>query len=198
MTTTGNTETLILPPRKRWTREEFEHAIAVGTFHPESRLELIEGELVEQMTQNSPHATGVRLIDKLLNRVFQEGYDVRSQLPLVLGESLPEPDVAVVVGSPRDYALEHPETAVMIVEVSDTTLLYDRTTKAGLYARAGIPEYWILNLNDRVLEIHRQPAPMAEQPLGYHYRSITRHTKLETISLLAAPEAALLIADLLP
>jgi Uma2 family endonuclease len=105
----------------------------------------------------------------------------------------------VVVGSARDYARAHPATAVLVVEVSDATLAFDRATKGALYAQAGITEYWIVNLADRVLEVHREPAPMAEQPLGHHYRSITRHTETEHV----APQAATLatpiaVADLLP
>lgn len=187
------------PERRGWTREEFECLAEVGLFGPEERLELVNGEIIRKVTQKEPHVASLRLTDKVLNRVFGDGYDVRSQAPLALGGvDRPEPDLAVVVGGPRDYLASHPTIALLVVEVSDTTLTYDRTTKAAMYARAGIADYWVINLRDRVLEVHRQPAPMAEQPLGHHYRSVTRHTNTEGIAPLAAPNTPIAIADLLP
>ena len=188
------------PSHRLMTVEEFDCAGAQGIWKPDERLELIEGEVVAKMTpQATPHATGTRLSDIALNRIFQEGYDVRTQLPLVFGpHNKPEPDVAVVTGTARDYAHAHPTTALLIIEVSDTTLRYDRATKAAIYARAGIEDYWILNLNDRILEVHRQPALMADQPLGFGYRSITRYTETDSIAPLAAPQSQILVADLLP
>ena len=174
--------------------------VGAGRVRPGRTLELIEGEVIEKVTpQETPHATGIRLSDKAVNRIFMEGYDVRTQLPLEFGpRSKPEPDVAVVTGTIRDYARAHPTTAVLIIEVSDSTLRYDRTTKAGLYARAGITDYWILNLIDRVLEVHREPAAMTDMPLGHGYRSITRHTATASIAPLAAPQSLIAVADLLP
>lgn len=187
------------PARRDWTREEFQRASDLGLFGPEERLELIEGDIYKKVTQNSPHATTVTLAQEALREAFGSHYHVRNQLPLALGErSQPEPDIAVVAGSVRDYARAHPTTAVLVVEVSDTTLAFDRTTKAGLYAQAGIGEYWIVNVLDRVLEVHRQPTAMAAQPLGHHYRSITRHTEGETIIPMAAPDTSIAVADVLP
>lgn len=186
------------PRRWRWTREKFERAAELGLFGPEEKLELIEGEVIEKTPQNCPHVTGVNLQQEALRVAFPSGHVVRVQQPLAIGEgSLPEPDIAIVTGSIRDYEAAHPATAVLVVEVSDTTLAFDRM-KAGLYARAGVLEYWILNLLDRVLEVHREPAPMADQPFGHHYHNITRNPENETISPLAAPNATILIADLLP
>ncbi len=180
--------------------EEFDCAGLKGIWKPEERLELIEGEVIDKMSpQESPHATGTWLSADAVNRLFTEGYIVRTQLPLVFGpHSKPEPDIAVVTGTARDYARAHPTTAVLIIEVSDSTLRYDRTTKAALYARAGIADYWILNLNDRVLEVHRQSSEMADQPLGWGYRSITRHIETDAVSPLAAPQSFITVADLLP
>lgn len=188
------------PRRRLLTVAEFDCAWAQGVYGPEERLELIEGEVIEKVApQETSHSTGFRLSDKAVNRIFGEGYDVRTQLPLVFGpHNKPEPDIAVVVGSPRDYADAHPTTAVLIIEVSDSTLRYDRTTKAGIYARAGIEDYWILNVVDRVLEVHRQPAAMSDMPLGHGYRSITRYTETDTIAPLAAPNFSIAVADLLP
>jgi len=190
---------LPIPARRGLTRAEYECAWKLGVFDPNERMELIEGEIIEKMTQNGPHATSVYLTQMILNRVFSTGYLVRCQLPLGLSEkSMPEPDVAVVSGAPRDYVQAHPTTAVLVVEISDSTLALDRAAKAHIYARAGIAEYWIVNISDRVLEVYRQPTAMAQQPLGHHYRSITRHTDEETIAPIAAPTIAIAIADLLP
>lgn len=190
---------LNLPSRRGCTREEFQRAADLGLFGPEERLELIEGEIITKVTHISPHATAICLMNEALRSAFAPTYTLRVQLPLALGDrNQPEPDISVVTGSIRDYAQSHPTTAVLVVEVSDTTLQMDRTTKAGLYARAGIEESWIVNVSDRMLEVHRQPAAMAEQPLGHHYRSITRLTESDTIAPLAAPHATLVVADLLP
>ena len=138
-------------------------------------------------------------MDRALNQIFMHGYDVRTQLPLVLDSyNKPEPDIAVVIGSIRDYANAHPTTALLVVEISDTTLRYDRTAKAALYARANIADYWIVNLGNRVLEVHRQPAPMDDMPLGFGYLSITRHIITDSVSPLAMPQATISVADLLP
>ena len=112
--------------------------------------------------------------------------------------SLVEPDFAIVPGGDRDTLQGHPTTAVLIVEISDNTLAYDRRTKTGLYARAGVAEYWIVNLVDRVLEVHRQPAPMTDMPLGHGYRSVVQYTAEQTVSPLAAPSQVVPVAALLP
>ena len=190
----------ILPLSHRWlwTVKEFQRAYDLGVFGFDTRLELIEGEIIRKMPQNEPHSWAIRAMENALRRAFASGHDVRSQLPLVFGvRNKPEPDVAVVIGSFDDYKRKHPTTAVLVVEVSDSTLLQDRTAKAGVYARAGIEEYWIVNLPDNVLEVHRQPAPMADQPLGHHYRSIVRLTSTDTITPLGAPDSAIAVASLL-
>lgn len=189
------------PQRRAWTVAEFERAVELGLFGPEERLELIEGEIVRKVTQNPRHAVALRLAEKVFNTVFVDGYDIRIQMPLSFGSgsgNRPEPDLAVVVGAPRDFVDEHPSGAVLVLEVSDTTLMYDRTIKAAVYARAGIPELWILNLPDRVLEVCREPAAMADQPFGFHYRGITRHTEAESVTPLAALNNPVLVGDLLP
>lgn len=187
------------PRRRLWTRQEFRRLAELGMFAPNERIELIEGEFIEKMSQNPPHSIAMTLASEVMQRIFHTGHHVRVQCPFVVSNiSQPEPDIAVVSGEVRDYLAEHPDVAALLIEVSDYTLAADRSTKASLYARAGIADYWVLNLIDRVLEIHRQPAPMEGQLYGYHYRSITRHTETDIVFALAAPQSEIRVADLLP
>ncbi len=187
-------------PRRRWTRAEYHRAARLGLFRPDERLELIGGEVVQKMSpQQSPHATSIRRTEEALRLAFPQGHDVRVQLPLALGEhDEPEPDVAVVVGSMDDYEDEHPTSAVLVVEIADSSLRTDRGPKAGLYAAAGIGDYWIVDLNDRVLEVHRDPAPMADRPFGHGYRSVTRHDEPSSVAPLGAPTTPIRVEDLVP
>ena len=178
----------------RWTREAFEKLAEVGLVDPDARLELIDGEILQKMSpQSSRHATAVLLVAEALRSVFASpAYTVRVQLPLALGPySEPEPDVAVVEGTPRRYREAHPSTAVLVVEVADASLAFDRTRKAALYARAGIPDYWIVNLLDGVLEVHRQPE-------GDAYRERLVLPSQERVRPLARPEVEIAVAELLP
>ena len=184
---------------RRWTRDEYQRLADVGLLGPEERVELIEGEIVEVPPRRSSHAAGIRLAEDKLRAVFGAGFDVRTQLPLALGQrSQPGPDVAVVVGAPRDYTEAHPTTAVLVLEVSDTTLSYDRETKGSLYAAAGIPEYWILNLVDRQLEMYRHPGalPGARYDFGYRTRIIALPGDLVDAPALVSARVA--VDDLLP
>jgi Uma2 family endonuclease len=189
------------PERRKWTVAEFERAIDLGLFGPEERLELIDGDILKKLTQNPPHSTALLKAQTILFHTFGTGFVVRPQMPLNFGAgsgNRPEPDLAVVAGSVDDYASGHPTTAVLVLEIADTTLAYDRTTKAGQYARAGILDYWFLNLIDRILEVYRQPGPMAGQPFGHYYGNITRYVEAGTVAPLAAPNSLIHVTDLLP
>ncbi len=143
--------------------------------------------------------TAIGLTDEALRAAFGSGWHVRSQGPIALDdESEPEPDIAVVSGSRRDYAAAHPTQPVLLVEVADSSLSFDRRRKGSLYARARVPEYWIVNLIDRVLEVHRNPQPAAGAVFGWRYAQIRRLSPDETVTPLGAPEARILVADLLP
>lgn len=191
----------MFPERFVWTRAKYEQAAQVGLLGPDDHIELIEGECVCKARQNSLCSTAQCLGEEALDHIFGEGFDVRGQQLLTLDdESQPEPDVAVVTGSPRDFKAAHPtaQATALVVEVSDTTLGYDCTKKAHIYVRVGIREYWIVNINDRVLEVHRQPAPTEGGPVSHVYRDVRRLTETEIISPLAAVEAVIAVADLLP
>ncbi|MBI4608601.1 MAG: Uma2 family endonuclease [Candidatus Rokubacteria bacterium] len=184
---------------QRLSRVEYERMIEAGILDEDARIELLEGQLVVREPQGSPHATAIQLAAEALRVAFGPGWSVRVQLPLALDEhSEPEPDVAAVPGAPRDYREAHPSRPVLVVEVAGASLGLDRTVKAGLYARAGVPDYWIVNLVDRVLEIRREPAASDLHPLGWDYRLVTVLEPTAAVSPLAAPTAEISVADLLP
>ncbi len=183
---------------RRWRRVEYERLVDLGIFAGE-RLELLDGLLVVREPQGSPHAAIVAQIGQVLAAAFGTGWHPRLHAPLALGEdSEPEPDVAVVAGTPRDYLDAHPSTAALVVEVADSSLRLDRRLKNGLYARAGLPEYWIVNLVDGALEVHRAPQRAADASSGWRYRSVEILRPPTTVTPLAAPHARIAVADLLP
>jgi Uma2 family endonuclease len=163
------------------------------------RVHLIQGEVFEMSPQYGLHAETVTKVDDALRNVFKRGYRVRVQLPLDLGaDSDPEPDVAVVAGKPGAYRDAHPTTALLIVEIADSSLDHDRRNKGSLYASAGIADYWIVNLMDRQLEIHRDPQPDAAQPYGFGYADVRILKARDKASPLAAPRAKVAVRGLLP
>src|SRR5262249_6323739 len=126
------------------------------------------------------------------------GWSVRIQNPVSLDdESAPEPDVAVVRGRHADYRSAHPTRAALIVEVAESSLRFDRVQKGSLYARAGIVDYWIVNLVDRVVEVYRDPAADLTAPFGWRYASVERFRPPAALTLLAVPAAAIPVAALL-
>lgn len=185
---------------RRWSRVEYDKLIEEGVFQPGERLELLAGQLVVREPQGTPHATGIRLVTRALREVFAEDWwNVDMQLPVALDEeSEPEPDVTVTAGDPRDFLPSHPARPVLVVEVAETRLTLDREEKGSLYARARVPEYWILNLRDRVLEIYREPHPDPSAPHGWAYRSRQNLAAGEHVTPSAAPTARIAVANLLP
>ena len=184
---------------RRWSRVEYERLVECGFFQPGDRVELIGGQLLVAEPQNSPHATAVGLVEDALREAFTRGWVVRGQAPIALDdESEPEPDAAVVPGARRDYGQAHPKRPVLVVEVADSSLVGDRVIKGSLYARAGIGDYWIVNLVDRLVEVYRDPARESEATYGWAYRSVERHGPEALISPLALPGAVIAVADILP
>jgi Uma2 family endonuclease len=187
------------PTTRRWTREEYDRLIELGVLHEDEPLELVGGEMVLREPQGSYHVTSVLLCADALRRVFGAGWQVRMQMPVALDdESEPEPDVAVVGGAIRDYEDAHPRRPVLVVEVSDASLAFDRERKAGLYARAGVSDYWIVNLVEGRLEVYRDPVPAPGAPFGWQYRSVTHLGPADRVAPLAAPGTTIAVRDLLP
>lgn len=147
---------LVDEPRvRRWTKDEYHQAADLGWFAGE-RVELVHGEVIAMAPQKDGHAYTVRIITSILNELYGPTFTILTQMPLNLGSnSEPEPDIAVVKGAVRELQ-RHPTNAELVIEVSDTTLAYDRGKKARLYAEAAISEYWIVNLLDRQIEVHRR------------------------------------------
>jgi Uma2 family endonuclease len=186
-------------PVRRWSRSEYDRMVEAGVFAPGERAELIDGEVVAVTPQGSLHAAAVGLAEQALRAAFGPAHHVRVQMPLALDPSSePEPDVAVVAGSPRDYRDAHPASALLVVEVADTTLAHDRERKGSLYARAGVAEYWLVNLLDGRVEVHRAPVPEPQACYGWAYREVQRSGAGELIRPLGAPQSVVRVADLLP
>jgi len=182
-----------------WTRAEYDRLVSGSLLPERGPVELLGGALVCAEPQGSRHATAVDLAADALRLAFGAGWLIRTEKPLALGdESEPEPDLAVVAGARRDYRDAHPTTAALVVEVAESSLDADRAHKGSLYARAGLPEYWIINLVDHVVEVYRGVEPDAAAALGWRYRDPEVLGPSGAVSPLAAPAARVAIADLLP
>ena len=195
-TTQGQPPTDWKPAPRRFTRAEYDELVERGFFQNE-RVQLIDGEIIPMSPQGPRHSTSTYKVRRALERAFGLGVVVREQAPLALSEeSEPEPDVAVVPGEVDDFRDRHPRSALLVVEVADSSLALDRRAKTGLYASGGIAEYWILNLVDDVLEVYRSPREL--QPGTYGYADFTRHGRGDAVAPVAAPGSSIAVADLLP
>ena len=180
----------------RMPRATYDRMVERGILGPDDKIELLAGRLVVAEPKHTSHATAMLLVADALRKVFTDGWHVRTELPLALGNfSEPEPDVSVVRGRILDYRHAHPTTAALVVEVADSSLRLDRTIKKRIYAAAGIADYWIVNVRGRVLEVYREPFELAQ---GEHdYRSVTTYSPEQSVSPLAAPDVHIALADLL-
>lgn len=187
----------LLPAPKRFTRADYYRMIEAGVFDGQ-RLELIDGELVQMPGQKNAHAVAIGLAEQALREAFGKQHWVRVQLPLHLADhSEPEPDVAVVKGSPREFK-DHPRSALLVVEVSEATLLFDQMTKGSLYARDIILDYWIINIADAQLEVYRSPVVDKARRFGHRYSEIMTLRAGDFVCPMAAPRKKIAVADLLP
>jgi len=165
-----------------------------GLLAEDDHVELLDGVIVSEPPMDPPHATGIEATGDVLRRALAGRAWVREQKPLVIGDSsVPEPDLAVLGGSFHDYEGRHPSTALLVVEVSDSSLPQDRLSKSRIYAGAGIAEYWIVNVRHDCLEVYREPDVAQRVYAGR--RTLQRG---ERIALVAFPEVSLAVDDLLP
>lgn len=181
------------PDRKRWTRKECEFLVQNHLLT--GRYELIDGEIISKMGQKRPHANAVMLLTRWLMRVFGEDR-VQCQLPIDVAQedretNEPEPDVAVLPAPMTSYTDAHPRDVLLVVEVSDTSLQFDLQIKAAIYARAGIPEYWIADIVNRRIVAHRKPVPLG-------YDEILEFGQNEEIAPIGHAEYSIRVTDLLP
>jgi Uma2 family endonuclease len=184
---------------RAWSAKELYRLLDLGFFN-EQRVELIEGEIIEMAAQSNLHAQSITLTSEALNDAFGKRFWVRVQMSLDLSPySVPDPDIAVVSGSVRENAgRANPTSALLIVEVSETTLPYDRNRKGSLYAQAGIADYWIVNLEKRFLEVHRNPTPDGTKDFGFGYANVQYLEPGDEIAPLALPQRRIMVASLLP
>ena len=161
---------LLHASRKVWDRQSYYCLAESGALNGE-RVELVGGELVTITPQNHAHAYTMGVLTGLLVALYGHSHVVRAQLPLDLGDrSQPEPDFAVVTKAVHRHSKPHPSGADLVIEVSDSSLAYDRDEKASLYAQAGMAEYWVVNLVDRQVEVFRDPGPDSLAAFGHRYR----------------------------
>jgi Uma2 family endonuclease len=183
----------IEPLRKHWTRAECETLETTGLLD-QQKLELVDGELISKMGKNRPHVNVLTFVHEWLIEVFGKGV-VNTEAPIDVAPednptNEPQPDVMVLKRPSREFKKANPQPADLhlVVEVSETTLGFDLTTKAVLYARAEIAEYWVLDVAARRLVVHREPT-------GGRYASVAVYSEQETVAPLAAPSAEFRIAD---
>jgi Uma2 family endonuclease len=179
------------PAARNFSRREYEKMIDVGILREDERVELVAGRIVEMSPEGPLHAGTIDLCAETLRRHFGAGFTVRVQHPIAVEpDGEPEPDLAVVRGGPRAHLGDHPHEAVLVVEVALASLVYDRSEKVRLYARARFPEYWIVNLAAELIEVYRDPSPDG-------YRTVASFGRGAVISPLGA-HGVVAASDLLP
>lgn len=193
------------PPHRKLTAAEFMKLAEDGAFENfrGERVELIGGEIITMSPQGGFHFTFLDMATDALRQAFGPGYWVRAQGTLVLSVGdVVDPDIAVVAGSRADnfarLGNDNPTTALLVVESSLTTIGSDRTRKASLYAAAGIPDYWIIDVQARRLEVRRDPQPDPAAEFGTSYQTLVALAPGEVVSPLARPGAVVAVADMMP
>jgi len=173
---------------------EYHRMIEAGILDEDEKVQLIDGMLVAMTPQGRPHAFVIQELNRLLVRALGDDFKVLIQLPLTLGEaSEPEPDLAVVRAQDATSSKSHPATALLVIEVAGDSLHFDRRTKGALYARTGIPEYWIVILEDASIEVYRDP-----EPASGAYRQTLVVRRGETLTAVAVPGVHVGVAALFP
>jgi Uma2 family endonuclease len=183
------------PHLKRWTKKEYNGAVDRGLFEGQRRVFLYRGELIEMPSMGALHAFGISNLTVWLTRTFDPENRIRIQLPFETpGESMPEPDGAVVTHE-QMRRLPHPNAALLIVEVSDSSIELDREM-AFEYAAAQAPEYWIVNMPERSIEVYRDPVADATAILGFRYASRHVHGDGQVIATLLRPDLSVSVTSL--
>ncbi len=183
---------------KRFTLAEYHHLAELGFLGEDDRIELIEGNIVQMAAKGTPHSVCSTRLFRELFKLVGENATLRGQEPIVLpGDSEPEPDLVIVRNRPDDYLSNHPSAAdvLLVIEIADSSLSYDQTTKLALYAQAGISDYWIFNLRENYLEFYSGPY----QNLGsFSYRQKLIFLASESVNLPCFPDLLLDLFKVLP
>lgn len=183
----------------RFSVDQYHAMIRTGILTEDDPVELLEGWLVTKMPKNPPHSVVTQLTREALARILPSGWYVDAQEPITTADSEPEPDVVVVRGDRRQYLDRHPgpQDVALVVEVADSTLQRDRSLKKRLYAAAGIPVYWIINLLNGQIEVYTDPSGPGEQP---DYRQQQNYGPADTVPVVIEDREVGLLAvrDLLP
>ena len=188
--------TLANPVVFKWDKELYLQVVEQGHFDGR-HIELIEGDIIEMPPTGNAHDVAISLTAETLRIAFPRTENVISiQMGFdAVGNSVPQPDLAIVRGRPRDFLNGKPQTAELIIEVSESSLGYDRAVKAPLYARSGVSEYWIINLIADVLEVFRSPVASSGS-IEYSERLVL--SPRDSITPHGAPTVPIAVVDLLP
>ncbi|MEO8604669.1 MAG: Uma2 family endonuclease [bacterium] len=179
--------------RRRFTVDEYRRLGAIGVLRQDDRVELLDGEIIQMTPIGSPHAGCVGALTELFHRRFGRQALVWVQNPFQLGPwSEPQPDLCLLRRRADFYRTAHPAPAdvLLVVEVADASLAYDRDRKLPAYAAGKIAEVWIVDLAGAAVDVHRRP-------LGRSYRDVTRHQRGTRLAPLAFPDRALRVNDIL-
>lgn len=182
----------------RFSVARYQKMIEDGNITPDDQLELLEHYLVLRMPGNPPHDNTIQRLTRLLAKVLPDGWQLRVQLSVTFGDSQPRPDFAIARGDDQTYEARHPGPAdlALVIEVAHSSLLRDRRDKARIYARAGVPCYWIVNLVDHWIEVYTQPSGPTVTP---EFASITQHPKGDSVALIldGTTRATLPVSDII-
>jgi Uma2 family endonuclease len=179
--------------------EQYHRLIESGALAEDDNVELLEGLLVQKTSKNPPHSGTITRLNVRLSALLSAAWTIRTQDPLTLDESQPEPDVAVVEKDTYDYTRRNPSAAdvALVIEVADSSLVADRVTKKRICARAGIPQYWIVNLGDGTLEVYTEPNGTAAPP-DYATRRVYTAGEVVELFLRGSKLGDIAVSDVLP
>jgi Uma2 family endonuclease len=184
---------------KRFTLEEYHRLGEIGFFHEDDRIELIRGEIVKMSAKGTLHSVCTTLLNRELSKLIGERATLRIQDPIILpSTSEPEPDVTIVQNRSDEYVSAHPIPAdiLLLIEIADSSLDYDKNVKTSLYAEAGIPDYWIFNLIDNWLEVCSEPFELRRGKFDYLNKRLVLPN--QSIALPCFPDLSLDLTKVFP
>lgn len=190
---------MLAATRRKFSVDEYHQLVDLGFFTENDRIELIRGEIIEMAPKRTPHSVCNSLLWKQLYELIGKQVEIRVQEPItLLSNSEPEPDVVIAKKKADNYLSAHPtvEDIILVIEISDSTLKYDRETKLSLYAEAGIDNYWIIDLVDNYLEVYSNP--FSDEQARYCYRNKSIILPNEDIKLPGFKQVTLKLATIFP